>query len=124
MRITIKGRSSGGLLAVLLAGALLAGCGGGGSQSLDGISSCLKGKHFTVKRSPANPATMSKGFLTVNDANLDVLMTVDVFENEKAAKASYDYDRRTHRKAKLKGKIELSGDEKGAAAKQFDSCVS
>jgi len=101
----------------------VAGCGGGGGTSLDSITSCLKKKHFTVKRSGANATLGSKGYLTVSDADLNVLMTVEVFKDDKSAKASYDYSRSTHEKATRKGKIVLTGEEKGAAAKKFDSCI-
>jgi len=59
----------------------------------------------------------------VSDADLNVLMTVEVFKDDKSAKASYDYSRSTHEKATRKGKIVLTGEEKGAAAKKFDSCI-
>jgi len=108
---------------VVAAALLVAGCGGGGGTSLGSITSCLKKKHFTVKRSGANATLGSKGYLTVSDADLNVLMTVEVFKDDKSAKASYDYSRSTHEKATRKGKIVLTGEEKGAAAKKFDSCI-
>ena len=111
------------LFSLALAAVLIAGCGGGGGKSLDSISSCLKGKHFTVSRSKPNKSLKMKGFLTANDANLDVLMTIYDFEDGSAAKSYYKYLRSTHDNAKLKGKIVLSGKEKGAAAKKLDSCV-
>lgn len=113
------------LVCAVVAQALVAGCGGGGGgRSLDAISSCLRGKKFTVKRSGPDRQLQSLGYLTVNDDNLDVLMTVEVFQNAKAAKFSYDYSRSTHEKATIKGNIVLTGDEKGPDASKFDSCIS
>ena len=102
----------------------MAGCGGGGgSKSLESIASCLKGKHFTVSRSKANATLKMKGFLTANDADLNVLTTIYGFQDEKAAQSYYRYLRSTHDNARIKGAIVLSGKEKGAAAKKLDSCV-
>jgi hypothetical protein len=118
-------RAIGARLALgLVAAVLVVGCGGGGGQSLDSIASCLKSKQFTVKRSGPNHQLKSLGFLTVNDDNLDVLMTVEVFQDTKAAKFSYDYSRSTHEKATINGKVVLTGDKKGPNAKKFDSCIS
>jgi hypothetical protein len=109
----------------VLAPALVAGCGGGGGggTSLDAISNCLKTHKFTVKRSGPDRELQSLGYLTVNDANLDVLMTVEVFQNAKAAKQSYDYSLSTHEKATIKGSIVLTGNEKGSSASKFDACI-
>lgn len=113
------------ILAALIAAIALAGCGGGASsKSLASISSCLKGKHFTVSPSKGNSALKMKGSLTVNDDNLDVLMTVDEFADKASAKSYYKYLRSTHDNAKLNDKLVLNGKSKGAAAKKFDTCVS
>ncbi len=111
-------------VAVAALAVALAGCGGGASnKSLASISSCLKAKHFTVSPSKGNGALKMKGSLTVNDDNLDVLMTVDEFADTASAKSYWRYLRSTHDNATLKSKIVLNGKKKGAAGKKFDACV-
>jgi len=112
------------LAATAFAAVAIAGCGGGSGASLDSLTSCFKGKHFTVSRSKGNPTLKMTGFLTVNDADLNLLMTVYGFQNAAAAKSYYGYLRSTHENARLKGTIVLSGKEKGSSAKTFESCVS
>ena len=112
------------ILPTAVIAAAVAGCGGGGgSKSLESIQSCLKGKHFTVTKSKANPTLKMTGFLTANDADLNVLTTIYGFEDSKSANSYYRYLRSTHDNARLKGTIVLSGKEKGAPAKKLESCL-
>lgn len=76
-----------------------------------------------MTRSKPNATLKMKGFLTANDSNLDVLMTIYGFDDEKAANSYYRYLRSTHDNARIKGAVVLSGKEKGPSAKKLDSCV-
>lgn len=120
-------RSRIGVLAPLLAAVLLAGCGGssGGGQSLDSISSCLKGKGFSVEQSAGDPSLQEIGYLTVTAPDNSVVMTVSAFSTAAAAKEYYSAPggNSNGEKETLKGKLDLTGTESGSWAQKFDSCI-